>query len=498
MGICRRQFGLGLVGALAARGWAAPSRPKLTVLVLAEQLRPDALEAAWPQFTAGGFRRLAEKGAWFADCHHLASTFSATGIATLATGAWPAQHGIVADSWYDRAARSAVSASDEALLATTLAAQAAGDAGMRVTVVAMSRAQAGIFAGSPAGTPAGTPAARLYFSTGRGQFDTSGEPPEWLAAYHAAKGPESARGAGWMAVNAAPDAPPLRTLRYDENHPQEFLALYKASPFGQTAEFDLAAELVVRERLGQGPTADLLCVIDGSAGLLGYETGARSPLMKQMVLQLDLRLETLWNQLTRAVGENGFNLVLCAAHGAPPEPVAAARARMAVKGEALAQAVESALQASGRHVEKYLYPFLYLDQPGWSDGAEGVRLAAADAALAQPAVAGYYTAGGACSLNGEWRKRFRNSFHAQRCGDVMLSYRPEYVEDFGAGRGVSYGSLYNYDAHVPLVFCGPSFRAGVFEAPVEAVDVAPTLARAMGIAEPSSSVGRVLGEALAL
>jgi arylsulfatase A-like enzyme len=50
---------------------------------------------------------------------------------------------------------------------------------------------------------------------------------------------------------------------------------------------------------------------------------------------------------------------------------------------------------------------------------------------------------------------------------------------------------------VPLFFYGPQVRAGVFEAPVETVDVAPTLARAMGIAEPSSAVGRVLGEALA-
>jgi hypothetical protein len=33
---------------------------------------------------------------------------------------------------------------------------------------------------------------------------------------------------------------------------------------------------------------------------------------------------------------------------------------------------------------------------------------------------------------------------------------------------------------------------------VESVDVVPTLARAMGIADPSSSTGRVLGEAFAL
>jgi arylsulfatase A-like enzyme len=78
----------------------------------------------------------------------------------------------------------------------------------------------------------------------------------------------------------------------------------------------------------------------------------------------------------------------------------------------------------------------------------------------------------------------------------MLSYRPEYVESFGQGRGVSYGSLYNYDARVPLCLFGPQFRAAEFEHTIEAVDFAPTLARAMGVAQPSSSTGRVLGEAL--
>jgi arylsulfatase A-like enzyme len=35
------------------------------------------------------------------------------------------------------------------------------------------------------------------------------------------------------------------------------------------------------------------------------------------------------------------------------------------------------------------------------------------------------------------------------------------------------------------------------EAPVESVDLAATLARAAGVAPPSSGLGRVLGEALA-
>src|SRR5438046_711147 len=101
MRICRRQFGASILGGAIGQLRALPARPKLLVLVILEQFRPDYLDAARPQFTAGGFRRLLEKGAFFPDCRHHASTFPATTIATLATGAWPSQHGIVADSWYD-------------------------------------------------------------------------------------------------------------------------------------------------------------------------------------------------------------------------------------------------------------------------------------------------------------------------------------------------------------------------------------------------------------
>ena len=166
-----------------------------------------------------------------------------------------------------------------------------------------------------------------------------------------------------------------------------------------------------------------------------------------------------------------------------------------MNGEGVAQTVEKALAASGAgHVRKYVYPFLYLE-PAADRDPEAVRMAAVRTAFDLPAMAGYYTAGGACSTHDEWARRFGNSFHVKRSGDAMLSYRPEYVEDYGQGQGISYGSLYAYDVRVPLCFFGPQFRAGVFESPVESVDVAPTLARVMGVAQPSSSVGRVLGEA---
>jgi len=126
------------------------------------------------------------------------------------------------------------------------------------------------------------------------------------------------------------------------------------------------------------------------------------------------------------------------------------------------------------------------------------RRTAGEAALRlAPGAAAYYTADGECSRTGEWLRRFQNSFHALRSGDLMLAYEPNAVERYGAGLGISYGSLYNYDVQTPLLLYGPQFRARTIETAVDSVDIAPTLARALHVAKPSSSSGRVLGEVFA-
>jgi arylsulfatase A-like enzyme len=295
-----------------------------------------------------------------------------------------------------------------------------------------------------------------------------------------------------MAMNAGPGAPPLRTLTYDPEHPERFLDLYQASHLGQAAQFELLFRMIDKQGLGQGDTFEFVCLVADSTARLGYEVGGRSPLMGQMVLHLDRQLEFLLKQLRTAAGETGFNLVLAGGHGAPPDPAEESRGRMAVPGESVAQAVDRALLASGAgRVTRYVYPYLYLDTSGFRD-PEPLRMAAGRAALQHPAVAGFYR-GRILFHQRQLAERFRNSFHHRRSGDDASTSS---MEDFGQGRGMSYGSLYNYDVRVPLCFYGPQFKAGVFESPVQSVDLAPTLARTMGVSPPSSSDGRVLGEAL--
>ena len=108
--VSRRRFvslaasAAGLAG-FSKTSQAARPRPKLVVLLVAEQFRSDYLDLFGNYLSPGGFRHLMEEGAYFPECQMAATTFNSCSLATVSTGAYPQMHGIVADSWYDRTAR---------------------------------------------------------------------------------------------------------------------------------------------------------------------------------------------------------------------------------------------------------------------------------------------------------------------------------------------------------------------------------------------------------
>jgi hypothetical protein len=470
----------------AARLFAIPPRPKLFVLLAAEQFRSDYLTRFSNLFGPGGFRRLIDEGAYLPDCRMSASSFSASGLATIATGAYPQAHGIVAESWYEAPSRKIARAADGACQASGLAAEIVrADSRNRVFTLGAERSSAELLAPH-------APHSALTLEGPAG--------PEWVNAFRQSHSAERFKDAKWLAMQAEENAPPLRVLAGGD--PGEFQALYRASPFAQETQFEFLRAAIAEEKLGQGPAFDFIGVVLSSMAWLGYEVGADSPLMREMVLHLDRQIEATIETLTRLAGPGNFGLAFTAAHGAPYHD------GRRVDGAAVAQAVDLALSAAydvssvkNRYVERFVYPFLYLNHrqlQRYDIDPRRARRTAAEAALQSGlGVAAYYTADGDCSMSGEWRRRFQNSFHALRSGDAMLAYEPGAVEDYGGGRGVSYGSLYNYDVQTPLLFYGSQFRPVAVETPVEAVDIAPTLARALRVAAPSSSMGRVLGTVFA-
>ena len=90
-----------IVGILVILGskniFAQNSNPKLILQITVDQLRGDFLSRYSDRFTENGFRYFMEKGTWYNNAHHPhANTETIVGHATLATGAYPAQHGMIA------------------------------------------------------------------------------------------------------------------------------------------------------------------------------------------------------------------------------------------------------------------------------------------------------------------------------------------------------------------------------------------------------------------
>ncbi|HEY8411882.1 MAG TPA: alkaline phosphatase family protein, partial [Pyrinomonadaceae bacterium] len=73
------------------------------LLIVVDQFRYDYLERFGDLFGPNGFKRLLRDGASWAQANYdHTPTYTAPGHATMMTGAYPAESGIVANEWLDR------------------------------------------------------------------------------------------------------------------------------------------------------------------------------------------------------------------------------------------------------------------------------------------------------------------------------------------------------------------------------------------------------------
>src|SRR5499425_2824025 len=86
----------------------SPSRPKLVVLLVVDQMRGDYVDKFAGQWT-GGLKRLVNEGAWFREAAYpYAATETCVGHSTISTGALPLTHGMVSNAWFDRGSQKVV------------------------------------------------------------------------------------------------------------------------------------------------------------------------------------------------------------------------------------------------------------------------------------------------------------------------------------------------------------------------------------------------------
>jgi predicted AlkP superfamily pyrophosphatase or phosphodiesterase len=196
-----------IVGMLAVPAAPAADRDevRLVLQITVDQLRGDTMTRFGDRFIERGFRYFLDNGIHYTNAHYAhANTETAPGHATLATGAYPSAHGIVANDWIDANTGEFVynteddrhsyigaepkprqGVSPRNLLSSTLGDELVVHSGGRSRVFSVSPKDRGAI------LPGGHAGKAFWYNNRTGEFVTStyyySEYPDWVTAWNAKK-----------------------------------------------------------------------------------------------------------------------------------------------------------------------------------------------------------------------------------------------------------------------------------------------------------------------
>jgi predicted AlkP superfamily pyrophosphatase or phosphodiesterase len=389
-------------------------RPRLVLLIAVDQFRRDYLERFGDLFVNNGFRRLLRDGAsWEEANYDHVPTYTACGHATMMTGAYPSETGIVGNEWIEReTGRRITSVSDTtvkllggnqnepAASPRRLMASTVGDE-LRLATNDRSKVIGISVKDRSAILPAGRHANGAYwFSGASGNMVSStyyfSELPAWVTQFNSKRPADQFFKKVWDRLlpegeylkRAGADSPPwedIGQVRGDTNAfphtitggatavgPQFYAAL-DFTPFSNDLLVQFAEEALVNEKLGQDDDTDVLTVSFSANDYVGHRYGPYSQEAMDVTLRVDRQIGTLLDFVDAKVGLRNTIVVFTADHGVAPIPEHAATLGLdgaRLRNEDIIAAVRSGISArynpknsSPDPTADYIFSYEYFGRP---------------------------------------------------------------------------------------------------------------------------------------
>lgn len=340
-------------------------RARLVLLIVVDQFRYDYMERFGDLFGPNGLRRLSHDGAsWSQTNYDHTPTHTAPGHATMMTGAHPAQNGIIANEWIDRASGKRISSvSDESVKLLGSGDPAEGAASprrllsstvgdeLRLATNGRSKVIGISVKDRSAILPAGRHANAAYWLSNTGTMASStyyfNQLPAWVTAFNNTKPADKYFGAKWERLiseseyikRAGPDSPPWEKVGIASGDTNAFphivtggakepnQAFYNAldhSPFTNDLLVSFAQQAIVNENLGQDDHPDVLTVSFSANDYVGHRYGPYSHEAMDVTLRVDRQIATLLEFVQERVGLANTLIAFTADHGVSPIPEQAA------------------------------------------------------------------------------------------------------------------------------------------------------------------------------
>lgn len=525
-----------------------PTKPKLVVGIVVDQMRYDFLYRYQSKYVSGGFKRLLGEGFSCENTHYnYVPTYTAPGHAAIYSGATPSLSGIIANDWWDpewrkhryvttderyRTVGSPTEKvgqhSPSVLLSTTITDELRLSNNFQSKVVGVClKDRASIL---PAGH---IPNAAYWFDDATGNWITSTYYPDsvglpkWVQDFNARRladtllsqnwdklvsGTYQESFADWDKYNAGEYAKYFigKKMPYDLPDLKKTggYGLLRFTPFGSTYTLDFAMEAVNKMQLGADEAPDFLCVSFSGPDYCGHQFGIHGEETEDTYLRLDRDLARFLDFLDKKFGKNNVLVFLTADHGGAETPVHLNTLRIPAGvfpesklEDELEKTIAAATGTPGNFVHEVGNQQIWLNWDAMADldaKPEDVASVIIDYLRIQPGVYDAFTREELMMLPAEFpfAPELRRGIHPRRSGDIIFQLDPAWHADdkvFGKG-GTTHGSPYPYDTHVPLIWYGWKIKPGETFAPVNITDIAPTLAAMLRIMEPNGSQGKVIQE----
>lgn len=495
--------------------------PRLVVLITVDQLSPVYFDRYASQLT-GGLGRLLRGGAVFTNAFQdHANTETAPGHAATLSGRFSRSTGIwlnaegVPDPQSPLIGGGGPGASPFRFRGGTLMDWLRSQ-DPRSRGLSVSRKDRGAI------LPMGRAHQSVYWYSADGRFTTSryyaDTLPAWVQRFNARRIPQRSAGAAWTLLlppgeYSEPDSVAVESAGYDFVFPHVMSSdtaiaakTYIAFPWMDQLTADVALEGVTALQIGRGPSTDILAVSFSSTDAVGHRFGMESREIHDQILRVDRTIGSLIDSLYRLRDSASIVIALTADHGIAPTPeLWSARTRRPayrVTLDSLGASYRAAVARRGVDSAAFLFEdaVLTIDRAAFARArvdADSVVSAFRRDVLSLLGVLRADTPAALASTDTVADVIARRWLHALPPDlpiALVVTLQPNSVWG-GYATGI-HGGPHDYDAHVPVIFYGPSFVPGRYDEFARVVDIAPTLARVIGVAPTERLDGQVLRRAL--
>jgi predicted AlkP superfamily pyrophosphatase or phosphodiesterase len=518
-----------------------PTKPKLIVGIMVDQMRWDYINQFKPYFTSQqGFLRFMNEGA---SCNNnmipYIPTVTAPGHASVYTGSTPAIHGIAGNQWFDNILQKSVyCVEDPTVVSVGIDGSAAGKMSPKnlwTSTIGDEMKLASNFKSKVYGIsikdrgailPAGHSAdGAFWYDSKTGKFISSNyyykTLPSWVSNYNDQHRVDSLYTKGWdlslaksvYEANCDGDINAYESTALGANQKgfpynlAQFIGKdygkIASTPYGNNLVTEMAEMALVNEGLGQDDITDLLAISFSSPDYIGHSYGPNSWETMDGYIKLDIQLAKLFASLDKQVGKNNYTVFLTADHAVQHIPDYAKKHHLPggliiesdIKKELNQLLVKNGLDPKmisdiGEyyvHFNHDLMDSLHVSQ------AQLVQLVS-NRLEKNPGILQVVETRKAAnsSLPEALRERIVNGYSSQRSGDLFIVTKSGYMD--GYITGTTHGTLYNNDAHIPLLWYGNGIKKGSINTLNYMTDIAPTVTTLLGIQMPSGSIGNpILG-----